>query len=185
LHAALLAGLWQWTQQPVPAADAPAAMTIVALLPPAPPAPPSPPAMPQARSAPSRAAPAARRAAPAVSAPAAGATAAAADGAQQATGTVVSPAYFGTLEALIRRTLVYPPGSLARSEEGICKVLVSFSRDGAIHGARLVQDSGHGALDEECREVFRRIGRFPPVPPDTSPSVSDFSIELPISYSLQ
>ena len=34
-------------------------------------------------------------------------------------------------------------------------------------------------------EVFRRIGRFPPVPQDTSPNATDFSIELPITYSLQ
>ena len=62
---------------------------------------------------------------------------------------------------------------------------VSFSRDGTIQSTQLVQNAGYGALDGECREVFRRIGHFPPVPQDTSPNATDFSIELPITYSLQ
>jgi protein TonB len=113
------------------------------------------------------------------------AAAVAVDSAPPATGTAVPASYFGELEALIRSTVVYPPGSIAKGEEGICKVLVSFSRDGTIHGAELVQDSGHSVLDGECLAVFRRIGRFPPVPQDTSPNVAAFAIELPITYSLQ
>lgn len=177
LHAAVIAGLWRPARAPTPA---PEAVTMVALSPSMPPAPRQAPAAAQPRAAPQRMAQ--RRPATATAPPAG---AAAAGSAPAATGTAVPPAYFGALEALIRSALVYPPGSIARGEEGICKVRVSFSRDGTINGTQLAQDSGHAALDGECREVFRRIGRFPPVPPDTSPGAMDFSLELPITYSLQ
>ena len=100
-------------------------------------------------------------------------------------GTVVPPSYFGELESLIQKSLQYPGRSIANDEEGSCTVRVSFGRNGAIEGAQMAAASGYTALDGECREVFRRIGRFPPVPSDTSPDATDFTIELPISFRLQ
>ncbi|MDE0855006.1 MAG: energy transducer TonB, partial [Nevskia sp.] len=78
----------------------------------------------------------------------------------------------------------YPVRSQRNSEEGTCKVRVTFSREGAIEGAELVKKSGFGALDGECREVFRRIGRFPAIPAAAHPDATDFAIELPINFSL-
>jgi protein TonB len=183
VHAAVIGYLLYLVHPQPHFLELPKLMPTVELTPPAPPAPPKPRVQPQQKPVPQQQAPQpdqlqarAADAPPAAAAPPAP---------PQLTGTVVPPSYFGELQALIRQSLVYPSRSVANDEEGVCKVRVSFSRDGGIHDAQLVQNSGYTALDGECREVFRRIGRFPPVPPDTSPNATDFSIELPITYSLQ
>jgi protein TonB len=149
------------------------AMPVVELAPPAPPAPPRPRTTPPLHPAPPAPAAAVAPAAEAAPAP------------SRVVGTVVPPSYFGELESLIQKSLQYPGRSIANDEEGSCTVRVSFGRNGAIEGAQMAAASGYTALDGECREVFRRIGRFPPVPSDTSPDATDFTIELPISFRLQ
>ena len=99
-------------------------------------------------------------------------------------GTSVPGAYYNQLQALIQNSVQYPRQSQRNSEEGTCKVRVTFGRDGGIADAQLVKKSGFGALDGECREVFKRLTRFPAIPAGTNPDATDFSIELPINFSL-
>jgi periplasmic protein TonB len=99
-------------------------------------------------------------------------------------GTSVPSDYYNSLQALIQRSVQYPVRSQRNSEEGTCRVRVTFGRDGSIEGAELVKKSGFGALDGECREVFKRIARFPAIPANANPDASDFAIELPINFSL-
>lgn len=188
-HGALIASLVYLVHPHVDFLSPPKAMPVVDLAPPAPPAPPRPrtatppkPVPPQAQApkpdqlqATATQAPAEAVAPPAESAPSP----------PQVVGTVVPPSYFSALESLIQKSLQYPARSIANEEEGSCTVRVSFGRDGVIAGAQMVTPSGYTALDGECREVFRRIGRFPPVPADTSPDATDFAIELPISFNLK
>jgi protein TonB len=152
-------------------------MPTVDLAPPAPPAPPKLRTTPPKPVPPQPQAPAADTAPPAPSEQT--------PSPPRVVGTVVPPSYFSALESLIQKSLQYPARSVANDEEGGCTVRVTFSRDGAIESTMMQKNSGYGALDGECREVFRRIGHFPPVPSDTSPDSTDFAIELPITFSLQ
>jgi protein TonB len=187
-HGALIASLVYLVHPHVDFLSPPKAMPVVDLAPPAPPAPPHPRIAAPPKPVPQTEAPqsdqlqatASRAPAEAVAPPAE-----AAPSPPQVVGTVVPPSYFSALESLIQKSLRYPARSVANDEEGSCTVRVSFGRDGAIAGAQMVTPSGFAALDGECREVFRRIGRFPPVPADTSPDATDFAIELPISFTLQ
>ena len=97
--------------------------------------------------------------------------------------TSVPTAYYDALQTLIQKTVQYPITSQRNAEEGSCKVRVTFSRDGAIGAAQLVQKAGFVALDSECREVFKRIAKFPAIPDNANPAATDFTIELPISFS--
>jgi len=45
--------------------------------------------------------------------------------------------------------------------------------------------AGFPALDSECKNVFNRIVKFPAVPANVSPEITDFKVELPITFSLQ
>lgn len=188
-HAALIAYLVYMVHPHASFLSPPANnLPVVDLSPPAPPAPPKPktappkPVPPQAQTpqadqlqAKSDNAPPAETAppVPSESAP------------PRVVGTVVPQSYFSALESLIQKSLQYPARSVANDEEGGCTVRVTFARDGMIESTQMAKASGYGALDGECREVFKRIGRFPPVPTDTSPSSTDFTIELPISFNLQ
>ena len=99
-------------------------------------------------------------------------------------GTSVPSEYYNTLQALVQQAVQYPSKSQRNSEEGVCRVRVTFGRDGLIQDEQLVQKSGYGALDGECREVFKRIGRFPAIPANANPDATDFAIELPINFTL-
>ena len=187
-HAALISYLVFLVHPHVSFLQPPKAMPVVDLAPPAPPAPTKPRTAPPHPVPPQDQAPQqdqlqsrATDAPPAATAPPSEAV----PEPPHVVGTVVPPSYFSALESLIRTSLRYPAHSVAADEEGSCTVRVSFTRNGSIEGAQMAKNSGFTALDGECREVFKRIGRFPPVPADTSPTATDFTIELPISFSLQ
>jgi len=103
---------------------------------------------------------------------------------QRVVGTSVPGAYYNSLQALIQKTVEYPARSQLNAEQGVCKVRVTFARDGSIEDEQLVKKAGFPALDGECREVFKRIGKFPAIPDNANPSATDFSIELPINFAL-
>ncbi|MDB5978790.1 MAG: TonB family protein [Nevskia sp.] len=103
---------------------------------------------------------------------------------QRVVGTSVPGAYYNSLQALIQKTVEYPARSQLNSEQGACKVRVTFARDGSIEDEQLVKKAGFPALDGECREVFKRIGKFPAIPDNANPTATDFTIELPINFAL-
>jgi protein TonB len=99
-------------------------------------------------------------------------------------GYSVPTAYSDELLSIIQQAIQYPPRSQANGEEGTCKVRVHISRDGKILGVELIEKSGYILLDKEAKDVFSRIGSFPPVPEGTDPEDAEFIIELPISFTL-
>lgn len=99
-------------------------------------------------------------------------------------GTGVPSAYYNTLQSLIGSNVQYPIKSQRAGEEGTCRVNVTISRDGTIEEVQLTDKAGFVALDAECRNVFSRIVKFPPVPEGVSPGITDFKIELPINFNL-
>jgi protein TonB len=100
-------------------------------------------------------------------------------------GTSVPQSYFDALQRTISNNVRYPAKSLRDEEEGTCKVLVTISRDGTIEDVKLKSKTGFVALDAECKNVFDRIVKFPAVPASVSPDITDFAIELPITFNLQ
>ncbi len=78
----------------------------------------------------------------------------------------------------------YPPRSAQAGEEGDVRVRLLISRDGSILDAVIVTKSGFINLDKEAKDVFRRIGKFPPVPANVSPGSEEFSFEYPVNFKL-
>lgn len=99
-------------------------------------------------------------------------------------GTVVPASYYSAVQGMIRQSLNYPAVAVANDEEGACQARVSFGRDGVISAVQVEKSAGYPALDRECGEVFRRIGRFPAIPADAEPGASSFQIELSVNFSL-
>lgn len=98
-------------------------------------------------------------------------------------GTSVPAAYYNSLMSIIASNMRYPPSAIRANQEGACKVRVTFTRDGSIEHAEVVEKAGFLALDAECHNVFERI-KFPPMAANSEPDKTDFSIELPINFTL-
>lgn len=92
--------------------------------------------------------------------------------------------YYNTLQGVIQQNVQYPPKSLRNEEEGVVKLRVLIDRQGNIKQVTLIQKSGYIELDKEGSNVFGRIGKFPPVPPEVSPEYTEFLVELPINFTL-
>ncbi|MDB5987336.1 MAG: TonB family protein [Nevskia sp.] len=100
-------------------------------------------------------------------------------------GTTVPVAYYNTLQSVIQNAVQYPPASVRAGEEGEAKVRVHFDRSGKILDVEVVTRTGFVKLDNEAKEVFRRIAKFPPIPAGVSAEDAEFIIELPINFTLQ
>lgn len=104
--------------------------------------------------------------------------------AARAVGTGVPTSYYNTLQSVIQKTVRYPSKSMRAGDEGVVKLRVRIDREGAILDVELLSKSGFIELDKEGRDVFRRIGRFPPVPASVGPEFTEFLVELPINFTL-
>jgi TonB family protein len=93
--------------------------------------------------------------------------------------------YYSVLQAKVYSSIQYPPSSLNAGEEGSCVMRVMFARDGKIEKIEFVHWSDFKALNDECRNVFTRIGSFPPVPNSIAPGVPDFRLQMPINFKQQ
>jgi TonB family protein len=86
--------------------------------------------------------------------------------------------------ANVRQNLAYPKSSLQDGEEGELTVKVHMRRDGTILGTQVQQRSSYAALNREATDVFTRIGRLQPVPPDYSPGNNEFDVSMPITFKM-
>ncbi len=96
----------------------------------------------------------------------------------------VSDAYKTLLEGKIQGSLRYPRMALRQGREGTALVKVRMKRDGTIESVALVKSAGSASLDAEAQAVFRRIGKFPPLPENFLPTASEFQFEIPITFKL-
>lgn len=80
--------------------------------------------------------------------------------------------------------LNYPAQERALNHRGTAYVRVSVSRSGVVLDAPLLRGSGFRALDLEAQAVFRRIGRFAPVPPDACKGADIVVIDQPIGFGV-
>jgi TonB family protein len=98
--------------------------------------------------------------------------------------TLAASAYYPALLKKIRGAVQYPQNALRDQEEGTCTMRVAFARDGRILNAEETVRIGVLDLDRECREVFTRLGRLPPVPENVEPDKTELVVELPITFRL-
>lgn len=96
----------------------------------------------------------------------------------------ISNTYKSLLQGKIQAGLRYPASAARQGREGSTLVLVRMKRDGSIEYVSVVSSSGTSSLDQEARAVFRRIGKFPPLPDDFLPAASEFQFEIPINFNL-
>ena len=78
--------------------------------------------------------------------------------------------------------LNYPAQERTLKHRGTTYVRVSVSRSGEVLDAPLLRGSGYRALDLEAQAVFRRIGRFAPVPSDACRGADIMVIDQPVVF---
>ncbi len=91
--------------------------------------------------------------------------------------------YAATLAALLARHKRYPRRAQARRQEGTGLLYFVVEANGALTTAEVRRSSGHGALDEEILALVRRVGTFPPIPPEVG--VARLELVVPISFTLR
>lgn len=84
----------------------------------------------------------------------------------------------------ISHELKYPAQERRLKHRGTAYVRVSVNRAGVVLDAPLLRGSGYGALDLEAQAVFRRIGRFTPVPADACEGADIVVIDQPIVFGV-
>jgi protein TonB len=103
---------------------------------------------------------------------------------QRVVSTGVPTAYYSTIQSVIQSNMQYPVKSMRNNEEGTCNVTFTIGRDGTIEDVKVIEKTGFTALDAECRNVFSRIVKFPPVPENVAPGSTDFVISVPVNFNL-
>lgn len=75
----------------------------------------------------------------------------------------------------------YPRESKRLHEEGVCKVKLTVTAEGAIRDISLTQSTGHPRLDQGCLEAFAHGGLLPATQNGTPLTTT---LEIPIVWKL-
>jgi protein TonB len=75
----------------------------------------------------------------------------------------------------------YPPESKILGEEGVCKVKLTVTADGAVRDVTLTVSTGHPRLDQACLDAFVHGGLLPATQ-DGKPITT--TLEIPITWKL-
>lgn len=79
-------------------------------------------------------------------------------------GSAVS--YFALLQAWLEKHKEYPHQARRRRQEGTALLSFTFTRNGRVTNARIVESSGFHSLDREVMAMIRRANPLPPIPDD-------------------
>lgn len=100
------------------------------------------------------------------------------------TGTAsVMGSYLHRVRLLLERHKNYPEVARRRNQEGIVILRFTISAHGQIVARGITRSSGHPVLDEAAQETLRRVGRFPPLPPELQRS--QLTLEVPLAFRLR
>ena len=83
----------------------------------------------------------------------------------------------------LQRYKRYPGQAQARGEEGIVMLAFSVDRNGHVLARRVIQSSGHSALDDEVIAMIERAQPLPSFPPSMTEAKLD--LVVPIRFSLR
>lgn len=92
-------------------------------------------------------------------------------------------AYLSALHRAIARHQHYPASARRQGQSGVATVAFTLAADGRISQIRLVQSSGHAALDRSAVQALTRLGRFEPIP--AALERRTWSLRIPIRFALE
>lgn len=92
------------------------------------------------------------------------------------------PGWLTLVSQAISFSLRYPGQARQLGQVGTAYVRLTVSRTGRVLEFPLLQSSGHTSLDDEAREVVRRIGRFAPVPASDCVGYDVIVVDQPIRF---
>lgn len=90
--------------------------------------------------------------------------------------------FFDLCRGLIERNKDYPVMARRGRMEGTVMVRCVLARDGSIRQSGMVRSSGSSLLDNAAVRAVRRVGQFPPLPPNLQGE--EFAFEVPITFRL-
>lgn len=92
------------------------------------------------------------------------------------------PGWLNLVSQAIGFSLRYPAQARQLGEIGTAYVRLNVSRTGRVLEFPLLRSSGHRSLDDEARDVVRRIGRFAPVPATDCVGYDVIVVDQPIRF---
>lgn len=90
--------------------------------------------------------------------------------------------WYGKVLALLQSHKRYPRLALLRGQQGTVKVRFVVDRVGKVLSVKLINSSGHHALDREALSLLKRVSPLPPPPADVTGN--QVRIEVPIAFEL-
>ena len=92
-------------------------------------------------------------------------------------------AYFRHVNSLVAKSAAYPQESEAAGEQGTCRIRLMIRRDGLLINVVIVESSGFAGLDAACLQAGREP-EFPAAPNSFDAEITEFLVELPITFVL-
>jgi len=83
----------------------------------------------------------------------------------------------------IERHKGYPPSALGRRESGVARVAFAIDREGHVIDRRIIQSSGHAALDQEAIATLERAQPFPAPPEELAGERFEFTV--PVNFTVK
>ncbi|MHB9073128.1 MAG: energy transducer TonB [Desulfobaccales bacterium] len=91
--------------------------------------------------------------------------------------------YLKEVRRLLEKNKDYPWMARRRSIQGVVALVFTIGSGGQIEGARIGRSSGKDLLDEAAQNTLRRVGKFPPFPPELNRQ--KLTIEVPLAFRLR
>ncbi|WP_162850949.1 energy transducer TonB [Panacagrimonas perspica] len=92
------------------------------------------------------------------------------------------PGWLTLVSQAISFSLHYPGQARQLGQMGTAYVRLSVARTGRVLEFPLLQSSGHHSLDDEARDVVRRIGRFAPIPASDCVGYDVIVVDQPVRF---
>jgi protein TonB len=90
--------------------------------------------------------------------------------------------YLREVRRLLEKHKDYPWMARRRNIQGVVTMLFTIGSGGQIEVARISGSSGQDLLDEAAQNTIRRVGKFPPFPPELNRQ--QLTIEVPLAFRL-
>lgn len=90
--------------------------------------------------------------------------------------------FLGELRARIEENKTYPMMSRRLGQTGIVEVAFTLTRDGHIINARIVSPSRYDRLNESALEAVKKISRFKPIPTELNEEQMD--VTVPVKFAI-
>ena len=90
--------------------------------------------------------------------------------------------YLREVRLLLEKNKDYPWMARRRNIQGVVALVFTIGSGGQIEAYRISRASGHDLLDDAARDTIRRVGKFPPFPPELNRQ--KLTIEVPLAFRL-